>query len=352
MQGQLVDRAGHGTAGRLLVLAWPPSDLLAAVRVGHEARTLPVAKGLANANGQFVLRADPKAPIAEFAEANGTLNFTLVAEAAVNGDAPGERLSFAFSRRLEGGAAGGRWSDPNGDGGGTADVTLTTAGSFGSLKAMDEPLVPAPANKDGGCPNYVRATYDQRPVIIGETYNGPNNNARFFYEASSESTLGVGASASGASGSYRASGTSTRSNTSKIDFPKKYTNVAYIYKTSYQYKKFEIWVLWPEMGCIKWNYEARPTAFQGAAGGYVACCKPAADQCSNITQIGAVLWKETASAVTFSNGVTISGFIGIDLSSKTGWTTKTKVGYDFVRAGKLCGSDGTAWPDAARVVGK
>jgi len=44
--------------------------------------------------------------------------------------------------------------------------------------------------------------------------------------------------------------------------------------------------------------------------------------------------------------VKIGTVIGIDLSSQTGWNSETKLDYDFVRAGRLCGTD--TYPGSAK----
>jgi hypothetical protein len=349
--GRLVDRGGRGVPGRLMVVAWPTSTVLAAAPIGGSVRTVPVAKVIAGPDGHFALRVDPRARMASFMEPDGTVNFSLFGEFG----AGGRRITFAFPRRLERGAsAGPRWvepgSSPRAGAARPRAITLSTTRSFAaSTNRTSSATRVLPSPTDFGCPNFVRATYDQVVTIIGETYPGPNAKVKFTYQKSSESTLGVGASATGANGTFSASGTSSRTSTAMVDYPAKGPNTKFVYESTYQYKKFQVWVLW-DFGCIPFDYEVRPTAYQGAVLGYSACCVPVADNCSTVA-FPSTLTKDTASAITFTNGVKLTGPIGIDLSAKTGFTTTTKAAYTFVRPGRLCGQ-GVAWPDAYRVVGK
>ena len=56
---------------------------------------------------------------------------------------------------------------------------------------------------------------------------------------------------------------------------------------------------------------------------------------------GAGSWfeKVNTTAVTWSDGAGVSGAIGINLSSKTGFTSSTKIRYDFQQNRSLCGSN-------------
>lgn len=63
---------------------------------------------------------------------------------------------------------------------------------------------------------------------------------------------------------------------------------------------------------------------------------------SNCTpyQPGGGMSKKTSTASTFAKGVAIKPKIGIDLSSRTGFTTTARRKVDFAKAGKLCGVSG------------
>jgi hypothetical protein len=66
---------------------------------------------------------------------------------------------------------------------------------------------------------------------------------------------------------------------------------------------------------------------------------------------GSTFNKQTGTAVTFTNGLEISGVIGIDLSTRTGFSRETRIVHEFFRAGQICGTNGF-WESAARIVGR
>jgi len=90
------------------------------------------------------------------------------------------------------------------------------------------------------------------------------------------------------------------------------------------HKKFEVWV------------------YNGFTG----------TNCSYVSIVPTTLTKETANAVTWSNAVKVSSVIGIDLSGRTGFNTKTKIKHVFTKKGYLCGTNGQSWPNAQTVFGK
>ncbi|MBI2762744.1 MAG: hypothetical protein HYX54_03175 [Chloroflexi bacterium] len=115
---------------------------------------------LSGRSGRFVVRVDPKAPIAEFMEADGTINFDLRAMSDQSGSV------VAFSRRLE----GPRWTTqgPSGE--------RLDAESLDLSVTLDQPLAPADAveaptavtDKIFPCPDFVVATYNGVVGIVGE----------------------------------------------------------------------------------------------------------------------------------------------------------------------------------------
>ena len=48
------------------------------------------------------------------------------------------------------------------------------------------------------------------------------------------------------------------------------------------------------------------------------------------------------SAITWSNGLKIDSVIGVDLSIKTGFTSKAAQNWKFTAAGQLCGTNDSA----------
>lgn len=341
--GQLVDRKGLGTAGKVMVIAWPTGDVLSSLKDGDPFNTLDVAVASTDAAGRFTLRADPTVPLDAVTESDGVVNFSLLAMA------DGNSTSYAFSAMRD--SSSGAWSVAQA---GAADGEAVSVTLPVTLPASAEGI-PAPAasatDKIFPCPDIEKATYNQRTVLVGEVYPGPHATGDFVYEAGSESSLGVGFSASGSYGTFSSSGTATKSSQSGINYPTQPANAKRVFSTSYQYKKYETWV-YNGYYCQLFGYEVRPTAFDGAVGGYNAANAPTGTNCSSVTQVPATLWKQTANAVTWSNAVKIASVIGIDLSGRTGFNTKTKISFTFSSVGSLCGTNGLSWPNAPTVFGK
>jgi hypothetical protein len=342
--GILRDRAGHPVGGRITVIAWPTSKVLASLPDGASVKTTPVAKAISGPDGRFALRADPSAPIKQFMDESGYVNFDAV------GLAPdGSRAVFSFPRRYD--AKAGSWANPirpSAQGG--LEITLS-ANVVPIQGETTEAPMPA-SDKLGNCGSDIVATYNDRKGLVGEVYTGPHATGDFTYISGSSSTLGVGVSAGGGFGTYSASGTLVASSTPGINYPTVYANGLKVFQSSWQYRKFRIYKFdWINLVCVTDYYKVMETAWWGSSYSYNAASAPTATNCSN-QLAGASMWKDSGTAVTFSNGVDLNvGAVGFYASTGTGFNNNTKIYWHFASAGQLCGSN-TSWPTAARVVGK
>lgn len=346
IRGRLVDAAGAGTSGHLTVIAWPRMDVLGRLADGDSVKTMPVAKTVAKADGSFILRIDPNVPVEEFTEDDGTVNFELVG-------ARGDRLVvFAFARRFD--PVANIWRDPS------LPLERGAADELGVTLSLDQfPAIapagvpaPSPALDKSDCGVDVLATYNDRPVVNGEVYTGPNATAQFVYTTGATSALGVGFSASGSFGSFQQGGEAVASSSAGISYPVQGTNRKTVFRTSWQYKKFREWH-WNEWMtyCSPGFYTVRPTLWWGGSSWYTAASAPSAPYCA-WQGAGVELWKERGTAITFTNGADLNvGAVGVYLSARTGFNQSTKIKYKFLNNGWLCGSN-APWPDAARVVAK
>lgn len=198
---------------------------------------------------------------------------------------------------------------------------------------------------------YVRATWDGVLDTVGEVYTGPNTTGDLQYLSGATSTIGVGFSGSGEYGSFEAGGTSTVSSTTEVNFPTQAQNRRTVFRTTFGWKKFELMCFaYPYGPWTSAGFEARAVEFQGGTQQYTAASAPSATYCTSYLK-GSSFTKDTATAVQFSNGAKIGAFIGIDLSTRTGFNTKTRIKFTFTSAGRLCGTNGYP-PQAARVVAK
>ena len=345
LDGQLVDARGVGVSGRVRVIAWPVLDVLGALGDGDSVRTIYVAAASPAADGRFTLRIDPAVPIAEFTEADGTVNFSLLAEG------PTGRAVHAFAGRLE--SASNAWLAP---GSSTAErgrarahaVVLPLNGPLPQTTAIGEPR--AATDKVWPCTDVVHATYNQRLVSIGEVYPGPHATGDYVYTSGAQSSLGIAVSFSGEYGSYEQSGTASTSSTSEINYPTQASNARTVFRTTYQYKKFRVYVP-TDFGCQASHWEVRPTAFDGGASQYTAASLPTANYCSVISVVPTTVVKQTADAVEWSNAVKLGSVIGLEVSGRTGFSTAAKISFRFTSPGQLCGTN-ASWPNAKTVRGK
>jgi hypothetical protein len=344
VEGRLLDERERPIAGHVTLVAWPRQELLAPLGVGDGVKLVPVGKAVAADDGSFVLRIDPDVPMGELMEGDGTVNFDVV------GESDGRWAITSFHRRLVDARAGAARASSTGDGAGPSsgrDLTLRLRHGAARPAGMSEP---APVT-DRQCMTIVHAVWDGVLDTVGEVYTGPNATGDLKYLSGSTSTVGVGFSASGDYGSFEASGTSTVSSTSEVNFPTQGQRRLTVFRTTFGWKKFELRCFaYPYGPWTSAGFEARAVEFQGGTYQYTAGSPPSATYCTSYLK-GSSFSKDTASAIQFTNGAKIGSFIGIDLSTRTGFNTSTKITFTFVNAGRLCGSNGYP-PQAARVVAK
>jgi hypothetical protein len=345
VRGVLVDRQGRPSSGRVSVIAWPPPEVMARLEVGDAVKTATVAKATVGPDGTFVLRVDPTVPLAEYMTPDGTVNFE------VFGETRDGWAFFSFPRTLESGPRSA-WVDPQAPGppgvalSNVLQVTLRPGPAAPRLQ--ESTTAPLPA-LDKTCTTTVVATYNGRFGVIGEVYPGPNSRAQFHYSSGSTSHLGVGVSATGEFGTFSASGTAGVSTLSTITFPWQAANSRTVFQSTFGYQRVRD-RLAGKAGCVDRGYRVRPHQWEGGAAWYTAATTPAANFCSPMPA-GMTINKHTGTAVTFTNGLEISGLIGIDLSTRTGFSTQTRIVHEFFRAGQICGTN-DFWERAARIVGR
>jgi len=279
---------------------------------------------------------DPAISLSEFTASDGTVNFEAL------GSHSGGYTAFSFSRRLVPGA-GGVTSLASIDGS-SAPVPNVVMRLGSAPAAMGLPAPAVAADKIPVCLTQVIATYNLRLNLIGEVYTGPHTTGDLQYLNGSSSELGVGYSASGTYGSWSWNGTQSASSTTTIDFPTQGTNKRTVFQSNFGWQKHRFTCA----GQI--SYRLRPYQFQGGTAQYTAASAPSATYCTSYLS-GSVFTKDTATAQGFNNGAKVGTIIGIDLYTRTGFTTNTKIKFTFVSAGSLCGSNGYP-PQAARLVGK
>jgi hypothetical protein len=327
-----LDAAGRATRGHITLVAWPRNDVLAQLNVGDEAKLGPAAETDSNSDGSFTLSVADETSLTPYVDTDGTVNFQLVATTSQGS------TSRAFARRLSVDRGLASWTSVNDSE--PAPETL----AIGPTEAVGGTAAPLAADKTGICITTVIANYDLRLDVIGEVYTGAHTTADLKYLSGSSSTLGVGYSVSGAYGSWSQSGTSSATQNFAVDFPTQTTNRNTVFESNFGWQKTRFTCAGQQ------SYNLRQVEFQGGSTYYTAASAPTANYCTSYVG-GTGVTKDTANAITFSNGAKLGSVVGIDLSSKTGFNSSTKISFTFATTGLLCGTDAYP-PSASRVVAK
>jgi hypothetical protein len=339
--GFVRDANGRQASGRAALLAYPPQDVMSAMKVGDTVRVVPVGKGRVDANGRFALRWDPRVPIDEFVSSIDTVDLEVVVEG------PAGASVAAFSRNVtpDGSAVLGDGEAARGTPA-ARGVVLTlyprlarTASSSGASERT--------AHTAAGpvyCLSTLKAIYPPVWHLVAELYTGPHATVDFTYAVGAQSTLGVGFSVSGSAGSFSQSGKVTVGSTGSVNFAEVPQNQRRVQQTQWRYGKWDV-------TCpVVPRFEARPHSWIGGSTYYNAAATPAAPYCTPYL-VGDRPSIDQHQAIEWSNGVRISALIGVDLSSTTGFTTKAAQKWTFKSNGKLCGTNGYPF-DARTIVAK
>lgn len=162
-------------------------------------------------------------------------------------------------------------------------------------------------------------------VVVGtffSTYSG--TKAGFTTTSGATSELGIAYSASGKYGTFTQSSTSTRSATSVTDWNNENGIRNRGYQQQWRYDKVRIQHCSIKEGyCYKTVYQWEPGG-PTAGDKYYSPGTPTANYCTSRT--GTATWEASSQrAQNWSNGVDLASVIGINLSSRTGYTSSTKL---------------------------
>lgn len=328
--------APAGTMVRLSV--WPSPEALAEMEIGESVKISPVGYAVTDPAGGFQLRVSNSTLVSQYASAK-----TGRAEYEVSAFIDGSPAIFNLS----------------GDGVATA-ISPARAATPANADARNIKLKPLPGDSkatpavdsDGqtsfekACTGTLISNYSPWVTVLqGFAPSGVKMTAG--YSTGASSTLGIGTSLSGSSGSFSASGTSSVSSDASIGFAAVTGPAGKHWKTQFRYSKFKYY-------CYDQNpsttYQARPVDFIGGTQALDATA-PSATYCSTYNA-GDSFTKNSSTATTFSGGVDISDSIGIDLSARTGYSSTAKLRFDFTATRQLCGTSGFPPGNAGRLVAK
>lgn len=171
-------------------------------------------------------------------------------------------------------------------------------------------------------------------TVVGQTAATTTNaQQRIYYQEDATTTFGVALKVNGV---YTMSGTTTFQASTTVNFPI-YTAIgARKHRTQFKYAELSCTYGSTQIAQIS----ARPIAFAtGTDELWTTTPSTPASNCAPYLA-GSGLNKKNTTASTFSNGVSIKSKIGIDLSSRSGYSATVRHWVNFTKPGKLCGVDG------------
>jgi hypothetical protein len=212
-----------------------------------------------------------------------------------------------------------------------------TANSAGIVNLVEEPAYCAPA--------FVKKKYPKRLTYVGQSYmTAKHIKVEFAYSKTASSSLGVGVSATGAYGSFSASGSVSESTTATQGMPTKWGVSYNWYQTDFDYEEWE-------QACDGGIYYYWVQAYQWDAGARIQPVKhaPVARDC--VPEPKGSYYGETATkAQSFDVAFTLPA-VGFSGSGDTGWTKQASITYWWYVNGSDCGTNHSP-PRAAAMVAK
>jgi hypothetical protein len=352
MTGRVLSPGGAPAAGSDVTLyAWPSNDVTEAQQVGDTVNLQPVAYTTTSSTGTFALRLTDAAQLLPYVGRDAIANLTAVASTST-----GQVTESDFSREVV--ASGSTTStDPATGTVRTPAVTLASPSSDtagepvparvesvtmrlggGSSTASDgvgsRGVADLPMEKT--CITTLQKKYTPVWVLVGQNYStNAYARANFQYYSNAHSTMGVGVSATGRYGSFQASGTSTKTSSSGIDFPTTYGARSRYHRTKYQFAKYMTACSSPKTGQIV-RYSVRAYKFVSGAS-EVAVAAVSARYCAPFLAHSGYNADRTRS-ITWTNGADMSAGIGIDLSAQTGYGSAARIQWRFPHRAYLCGT--------------
>lgn len=336
---------------RVTMMAWPTDDVLAAMKVGDKFKMQILDEAVTDAAGNYTLAIPSVDALAPVADTAGIVNVDVVAEDGAGGQSITSvslppQLGRAATARVRGLAAPRTLTAAD-----VATVDPLTLGTQGlTQQQMDARYGVAVDTPPGGafdksCTTTYSANMGNRTSLIGAHYDNTSGITHDFeFNAGATATTGVGVSATGKYGSFKASGTTAHSSDVTIGFPAS-TSVQHDY-TYYAWGKYLTNCY--TQGYDSQSYSVRVRTLAGGATTWSGAAVPSAGYCVTY-QAGTRMSKTAGRAKTHTTGSDVSAAIGIDLSSQSGYTSSSKVSFSFSSTRHLCGT--TDYPGADKNTG-
>ena len=347
--GTALDDAGRAvpTGTAVVLQAWPAASVLDALAIGESVKLSPVGAAVTDSAGRFELRYSDPELLRPYVSSAGLVDLEVVTTIAgqpsvraLSYPAPASILPSVTAQEIE--LSGARNARPVDLRPGSTKIDVTPEGDAGDGTTDLDPAGVGTATtsvQEKTCVSAKIANLGSRPTIVGRAFTVTGATAKLTYTAGATSELGVGVSATGSKGSFNATGTSSVDSESVTGFPKSSGISGRIWKTDFRYAKFR--VICTTGQNAQTMYEARATAHDGGATASIPSAAPTVKS-TNCKKYNADsdFTKSTTKATGFSGGVSITSAIGINLSSKTGYSTKASVHFHFSKTLRLCGTAG------------
>lgn len=353
LAGRLTLRpGGPPVSGAVVYLqAWPSQEVLADMQPGDPFDMRPIAKGITDETGRYVLRLDPRVDLAGLKTADGQVDVEVVSVSGHDWNVTTTSLGSAGSAA-------------------SARLALALHGQVGTADAVEsEPRVAAGrvptadglepvGHYNGSCPggDGLKKRHNGRWVHVGDIHIAAGGKKmKFTYTDGSSSTLGVGISTTGAYNSWSASGSvnqkTTDSSVTTVSWPWFASGGTHrMLDTQFDYGKFCV-EYYDSMHGTGHYYKERSVKHQGGTRDR-GSAKPTAKHCTQYRTPGSGGSKKETNAITWTDGAKLEGIIGIDLSARTGFRTSNKIRFEFPKPGRLCGTHGRPGDTPRRLVMK
>jgi hypothetical protein len=330
--GRLLDAHGHPAAGRVVAYGWP-------VRSGTH-RLPRIGSATAGADGRYVVLAEHPGTVAALAGPDGSLDVLLSSRTA---GGTGDTVVSTRVRRGAGGAAVAADST-------SAAARIRTSDPWpGGARAA----IPICGGPIGGNPDVTKLSAQNRPTVVGELNNAyRDTRSSFTYGRSADSDIGVAVAFVGGNFSIEGSTHVSNSSGARITHPAR-GPYAKLVLSSFTYGKYRL-DYHPDSGRCKRQDKVRVRAERWNGGVYT---QPSPGRTLRVCGRhappyygGDEFQRDSSSAVTWSNGVTV---FGIGLSVRSGFSRFVQTLFHFGGSRRkrhvLCGDGGLPATTAYRI---
>jgi hypothetical protein len=309
VSGTVITSSGKADAGATVTLhAWPDQAVITSLKLGQKVPWVLVGTGRADASGKYSI----SMPVAKLApeESYGVVN--------LEADAPSSIYFFPVAVTKNAG-----------------DAYLPSANVVANLAASSD-LTATP--EFPGCAGtgwkYVKYL-GKHTGTVGETYVLTSHVSQHFtYEVGQSSSIGVGISGSGSSGSFADEGTFSWSANYGQDYPTKGANTSVWWQTNFKFGEYSCYI---PAAAHTWYTDH----VNGYAGGMIIK-KPTsipstpARYCDPLLRGGAAHIDRSA-AVTWTRSLGIGTGFGFQASVQTGFDSSAEITYAASANRELCG---------------